>query len=353
VPVASLARRSAAAAALGVATALITSAGAPADQSLPRAASSRQPAGGAGAAQAPAAPRAGGSQYGVTAAPAAVERPVVGLLSVPASAVPGPPPQVRLRIDEAGQSLVNVRVTITSLTTRRPVLVLGVGWIRTGRTVSVRWPARARLAAGSYHVSLVVHDGRSAPLLRRAHASGVATLVIAAPAPAPAPVTPATGAGSTPPGVPTPSQLAAEGAVFPVAGAHNFGGPENRFGAPRSGHTHQGQDILTSEGTPVVAPLAGSILTVGYQAGGAGYYAAEHTRSGFDFFFAHCAAGSLAVATGQGLTAGQELCRAGQTGDATTPHLHFEMWVGGWQTEAGYPIDPLPYLEAIELRASG
>ena len=34
-------------------------------------------------------------------------------------------------------------------------------------------------------------------------------------------------------GVPSPAQTAADGAVFPVAGAHNFGGPENRFGAAR------------------------------------------------------------------------------------------------------------------------
>jgi murein DD-endopeptidase MepM/ murein hydrolase activator NlpD len=230
---------------------------------------------------------------------------------------------------------------------------VNLGWIRTGRTVNVRWPARARMSAGSYHVSLVARDSRSASLLRRAHASGVATLVVAVPAPPPPPPAAAPSTPPTPPpGVPTPVQLAAEGAVFPVAGPHNFGGPENRFGAPRTGHTHQGQDILTSEGTPVVAPLAGTILTTGNQTGGAGYYAAEHTGSGFDFFFAHCMAGSLAVATEQSVAAGQELCRAGQTGDATTPHLHFEMWVGGWRSEAGYPIDPLPYLEAIERGGS-
>jgi murein DD-endopeptidase MepM/ murein hydrolase activator NlpD len=79
----------------------------------------------------------------------------------------------------------------------------------------------------------------------------------------------------------------------------------------------------------------------------------EHTSSGFDFFFAHCMAGSLAVSEGDSVAAGQRLCRAGQTGDATAPHLHFEMWVGGWRTETGYPIDPLPYLEAIDRSASG
>ena len=149
-------------------------------------------------------------------------------------------------------------------------------------------------------------------------------------------------------GVPTVAQTVAEGAVFPVAGAHNFGGPENLFGAPRSGYSHQGQDILTAEGTPIVAPLAGTILTSSYQAGGAGYYAVEHAASGFDFMFAHCQAGTVAVATGQAVSAGQQLCGAGQTGDATTPHVDFEMWVDGWQSPGSRPIDPLAYLEAWE-----
>jgi murein DD-endopeptidase MepM/ murein hydrolase activator NlpD len=46
--------------------------------------------------------------------------------------------------------------------------------------------------------------------------------------------------------------------------------------------------------------------------------------------------------------AGQTVCQAGQTGDATAPHLHFEMWVGGWYAPGGHTIDPLPYLEAWE-----
>ena len=140
--------------------------------------------------------------------------------------------------------------------------------------------------------------------------------------------------------------------MFPVAGPHNFGGPENRFGAPRSGYLHQGQDILTGEGTPVVAPLAGTIGSTSYQAAGAGYYAVEDTGMGFDLMFAHCQEGSLAVSAGEAVTAGQTLCRAGQTGDATTPHLDFEMWVGGWQAPGGHPIDPLPYLEAWEEEGS-
>jgi murein DD-endopeptidase MepM/ murein hydrolase activator NlpD len=257
-----------------------------------------------------------------------------------------------MRIDEAGVLTVAASLTVTDLATRKKVLVVSLGWMPTGRSFNVMWPRGASLRAGRYQVSVSAHDHRSGSLLRRAHASGVASLTVTAPVAlrppppaAPSPVLPEEG-------VPTPAQSAASGAIFPVAGAHSYGGPESRFGAPRANHVHQGQDVLSAEGTPIVAPMPGTILTTSYQAGGGGYYAVEHAAV-FDFMFAHCQAGSLAVVAGQSVSAGQVLCRAGQTGDATTPHLHFEMWVGGWHASAAsHPIDPLAYLEAWE-RAGG
>jgi murein DD-endopeptidase MepM/ murein hydrolase activator NlpD len=307
-----------------------------------------------GGAQAPSVPLAGGSEFGVITRAVPARRPVVSELIVPSSATAGKPPRVALRIDELGVGTVNVQVRVIEMSTRATVIAVGMGWVHTGRTVHVPWPRGAVLKPGRYQVSLSAHDHQSGTLLRRAHSSGVASLSVKPPAKILAGPPPVQSPGSAPAvGVPTPAQSAVAGSVFPVAGPHSFGGPENRFGAPRSGHVHQGQDVLTAEGTPVVAPLAGTILTTGYQAGGAGYYTVEHTGVGFDFMFAHCEAGSLAVSTEQAVAAGQLLCQAGQTGDATTPHLHFEIWVGGWQTAAGYPIDPLPYLEAWERTGAG
>jgi murein DD-endopeptidase MepM/ murein hydrolase activator NlpD len=276
-----------------------------------------------------------------------VRRPVVSALSVPSTAPAGRLPRVALRIDEAGVGTVQAQVSVIDLSTRKQIITARMGWVPTGRTLTVSWPQSATLKPGRYEVSLSAHDHQGRTLLRRAHASGDASLTIATPVNFRPP--------SVPPeaGVPTPAQSAAAGAVFPVAGAHSFGGPENRFGAPRNGHSHQGQDVLAAEGTPVVAPLAGTILTSAYQAGGAGYYAVEHTGVGLDLMFAHCQAGSLVVSIGQVVSAGQALCKAGQTGDATAPHLHFEMWIGGWQAHEGHPIDPLPYLEAWEHVVTG
>jgi biotin carboxyl carrier protein len=305
-----------------------------------------------GGTAAPAGPQAGGSEYRVTTRALEPPRPVVSQLVVPRTAPAGRPPRVSLRIDEPGVSIVAASVAVTDLSTRRTVLIVTLGWLPTGRTVNVRWPRGASLRAGSYHLSVSAHDRQSGTLLRRAHASGVASLTVAAPvAPRPQPSPPAPSPVLAEEGVPTPAQSAASGAVFPVAGAHSFGGPENRFGAPRANHIHQGQDVLTAEGTPVLAPMPGTILTTSYQ-GAAGYYAVEHTAV-FDFMFAHCQAGSLTVVAGQSVSAGQVLCSAGQTGDATTPHLHFEMWLGGWHASAAsHQIDPLPYLEAWD-RAGG
>ncbi len=305
---------------------------------------------GSGGAQAPSVALAGGAEYGVSMASS--ERPVLSRLSLPATANVGRPPRMKLRIDEVGVATVHVGVLLVSLATRKAVLTVNMGWVHAARTLTVSWPAGATLGAGSYQVRLSVHDHKGATLVRGAHDAAEASLTITSPSKAKeAPSVPV--AGTPPPAsVPTPAQSAAAGAVFPVAGPHNFGGPENRFGAPRGGYVHQGQDVLTAEGTPVLAPMAGAILTTSYQAAGAGYYAVEHTGVGFEFMFAHCQAGSLAVVAGQAVAAGRELCRAGQTGDATAPHLHFEMWVGGWQAAGGYPIDPLPYLEAWDHAGS-
>ncbi len=270
--------------------------------------------------------------------PLEVARPVVGELRVPSSSACCAPPRVSLRIEEAGVATVHVGVRIIAASARTPVIAVPLGWVRTGRTLAVSWPRSSRLAPGGYRVTVTARDHHDGKLLRSAREPGEAALtVLRAPAPAQAEA-----------GVPSPAQTAADGAVFPVAGVHNFGGSENRFGAPRAGYLHQGQDVLTAEGTPVVAPLAGTILSTSYQASGAGYYAVEQTTISFDFFFAHCRAESLTVSAGEAVVPGQALCQAGQTGDATTPHLDFEIWVGGWHAAGSRPIDPLPYLEAWE-----
>ena len=134
--------------------------------------------------------------------------------------------------------------------------------------------------------------------------------------------------------------------VFPVQGWHSFGGSGSRFGAPRSGHTHQGQDITASAGTPVVAPHAGRVRIVDYQASGAGYYVViDDAGSRREFVFMHLQRGSIPVREGQTVSGGQRIGRVGTTGASSGPHLHFEMWRGSWYG-GGHPVDPYRVLRS-------
>jgi murein DD-endopeptidase MepM/ murein hydrolase activator NlpD len=133
--------------------------------------------------------------------------------------------------------------------------------------------------------------------------------------------------------------------VFPLVGSYSFGSDDARFGAGRAGHIHQGQDVIAASGTPIVAPLAGTVLWTANQPAGAGIYAVIHGADGRDYVFMHIKHDTLLVTAGDAVRAGEQIAQVGATGDASGPHLHFEIWVGGWGTNDGQPIDPLPQLQ--------
>jgi murein DD-endopeptidase MepM/ murein hydrolase activator NlpD len=134
--------------------------------------------------------------------------------------------------------------------------------------------------------------------------------------------------------------------AFPVAGSFDWGGDGSRFGAPREGHRHQGHDLAAAEGTPVVAPRGGVVEAVQYQARGAGHYVVvDGDDEDYDYVFMHLRTGSIPVNEGDRVRTGQQIGEVGSTGSSTGPHLHFEIWVGGWFA-GGDPIDPLPLLES-------
>jgi hypothetical protein len=134
------------------------------------------------------------------------------------------------------------------------------------------------------------------------------------------------------------------GYAFPVLGPHDFGGAADRFGAPRAGHTHEGQDVLAACGTPLVAARGGRVQYSGFEANAGNYIVIDGKGTGMDFMYAHLAEPSP-LQTGEPVHTGQPIGIVGQTGDATACHLHFEIWTApGWY-EGGSPIDPLPYLQ--------
>jgi murein DD-endopeptidase MepM/ murein hydrolase activator NlpD len=213
-------------------------------------------------------------------------------------------------------------------------ITVALGRRRAGTRSARTWIARAgRIAAGRYTARLQARGSGGARLQRTARASGRLTLQIVRRVPAPAP-----------PPVPPPAPL---GGVFPVQGQYSFGGEDARFGAGRTGHIHQGQDVLAPEGTPVVTPVAGIVHWRAYQKAGAGYYLVIRGDDGRDYAFMHLQAGSTIVEKGQRVAAGQQIANVGNTGASDGAHLHFEIWPDGWYASTdSHPIDPLPDLLA-------
>jgi biotin carboxyl carrier protein len=286
----------------------------------------------------PAPSQTGGSEYGAALANARPALPVARVFTVSPKVVIAPRlPRLRVRVDQPGAQTVRARLVFRPRPGAGAIVRVDAGAIATGRRVAVNWPAGSQLPPGSYRVQLIVRGLGDRVLARTARASGMTTVTVRAPAPPPAPPAPA------------PAPAPAGPGVFPVAGPHTYG---DGVGAARTGHTHQGQDVLAAEGTPVVAPLAGTVVAVDNQPSAAGWYLVLHTVDGRDMFFAHCQAGSIPVAPGAVVAAGQPICLVGHTGDATGPHLHFEIWVGGWRVNAAsHFIDPLPDLLAWDPTA--
>jgi murein DD-endopeptidase MepM/ murein hydrolase activator NlpD len=133
------------------------------------------------------------------------------------------------------------------------------------------------------------------------------------------------------------------GYAFPVLGAHDFGSGEAGFGAARSGHTHQGQDVMAACGLPLVAARGGTVQYNKYEAGAGNYVVIDGKGTPNDFMYAHLAEPSPLL-EGETVRTGQPIGIVGDTGNSSACHLHFEIWgAPGWY-EGGSPFDPLPEL---------
>ncbi len=146
--------------------------------------------------------------------------------------------------------------------------------------------------------------------------------------------------------------------VFPVQGEYRL---TNSFGDPRSGHTHEGEDIMTLgvKGVPVVAVADGTVRWIGSTCC---YLAIEHD-DGWESWYIHLnndtqnPDGSYSddglgngiaegIEVGTRVEAGQVIGWVGDSGNAewSGPHLHFEL-----RDPADTPIDPYPSLLAAEI----
>jgi murein DD-endopeptidase MepM/ murein hydrolase activator NlpD len=137
------------------------------------------------------------------------------------------------------------------------------------------------------------------------------------------------------------AQVFARGFLFPVRGLASFG---DSFGAPRMtgtpyAHWHEGTDVFAPAGTELVAVEDGVITrTSDNTLGGISVYLVG--ESGIEYYYAHLSGYAPGVTGGVSVDRGDVVGYLGSTGNARggSPHLHFEVHVGG------RPVNPYPIL---------
>lgn len=101
---------------------------------------------------------------------------------------------------------------------------------------------------------------------------------------------------------------------------------------------HNGVDLGVNMGTDVLAFAEGTVEFIG-DSPIYGLYVQLSHAGGLTTFYAHCS--QLLVEQGQSVLLGERIALSGDSGNATGPHLHFEMKLNG------VLLDPAYYIETI------
>jgi murein DD-endopeptidase MepM/ murein hydrolase activator NlpD len=127
--------------------------------------------------------------------------------------------------------------------------------------------------------------------------------------------------------------------VCPVGDPHavgdNFGIWVHRSEKRGGDHIHQGDDIMSPEGTPVYAPFPGTAVAVPNKLGGQ----AVNVYGEYGYVYnAHLSAyGQLGP-----VETGDVIGYVGHTGNTSANHVHFE-----WHPNDGAAADPYPFLMKV------
>jgi peptidoglycan hydrolase-like protein with peptidoglycan-binding domain len=150
--------------------------------------------------------------------------------------------------------------------------------------------------------------------------------------------------GSAPAPAPTPPSSAGVSIdVFPVQGKCWFG---DTWQAPRGGgRLHEGVDVIAARGNLLYAVVSGTISKIYNDAPGlrSGNGLRLAQDNGTYFTYLHMDTFAEGIVLGAKVTAGQVIGTVGATGNAATPHLHFEVHPGG-----GAAVNPYPLIKPID-----
>lgn len=100
---------------------------------------------------------------------------------------------------------------------------------------------------------------------------------------------------------------------------------------------HEGVDINAERGTPILAAAKGRVIFAGRRAGYGLMVEIDH-GNGYVTRYGH--ASKLLAKRGQDVTRGEVVAQVGNTGIATSPHLHYEVRING------RAVNPMNYVVA-------
>jgi len=109
------------------------------------------------------------------------------------------------------------------------------------------------------------------------------------------------------------------------------------FGSKNNGAQNDGINLAVPEGTPVKAADDGVVAYAGNELKGYGNLVLVRHANGYVSAYAN--ASELLVKRGDTVKRGQVIAHAGQTGNVTSPQLHFEIRKGST------PVDPMQFLD--------
>lgn len=132
--------------------------------------------------------------------------------------------------------------------------------------------------------------------------------------------------------------------AWPTSGSISqpYGCTGYAYNPPRPGcaHFHDGIDISNRSGTPIRAAASGVVAYAGWNQWelNPAYIVIIAHGGGLSTLYAHMQP-TGAARVGKSVRRGTKIGSMGATGNATGPHLHFEVWSGDWS-----PINPYAYL---------
>lgn len=139
-------------------------------------------------------------------------------------------------------------------------------------------------------------------------------------------------------------QMHSRPSLWPVEGRlmSPFGGRTDPFSG--EGAIHTGVDLEAAMGTPVRAAGDGIVVHADWESGYGRLIIIDH-GNGVQTYYGHLS--SYGVVPGQEVRRGDVIARSGASGRVTSPHLHYEVRLGGT------PVNPYPYMmKSIALSAA-